>query len=164
MEVANDRDRAAHADDDGRFRPFIGKRRLRLGQKGRVVREMNRRRAAMRMELDRAVGRNFRPDIAAEGLADSGRILGATSRNETFAEALAAMTVLKPSPVYPPQMPLTSAVGRAQVNSSTDRPFSPEGMERPTSPRNFSAVLPSVSQDALMLSGVPRRRRKSPRA
>ena len=40
-------------------------------------------------------------------------------------------------------MPFTSQVGRDQIISSTERPFSPAGTERPTSPRNSASEKPS---------------------
>ena len=49
----------------------------------------------------------------------------ATSRNDSFACASLGMMVLPPGPVCPPHMPLTSAVGRAQIRSSVLNPDSP---------------------------------------
>ena len=46
----------------------------------------------------------------------------ATSRNESFACAWLGMMVLPPGPVCPPHIPLTSAVGRAQIRSSVLNP------------------------------------------
>src|SRR5690606_39748412 len=54
----------------------------------------------------------------------------------TLALALAGITVLKPSPVYPPVIPLISQVGRDQICCRTVRPCSPAGMDSPTLPRN----------------------------
>jgi len=48
-----------------------------------------------------------------------------TNRMEILAEALLAMTVFAPSPVYPPQIPLTSNVGRMLMRSGAEYPFSP---------------------------------------
>ena len=42
----------------------------------------------------------------------------ATSRNDTLACAWPGTMVFAPGPVWPPHMPLTSAVGRAQTRSS----------------------------------------------
>src|SRR6185312_2645955 len=58
LEIADDRDRAAAAGHHGRLWPFVGQRGLRLGQERRVVGKLDGRGTAMRMELDRAVGRN----------------------------------------------------------------------------------------------------------
>jgi acetylornithine deacetylase/succinyl-diaminopimelate desuccinylase-like protein len=44
-------------------------------------------------------------------------------------------------------MPLISAVGRAQVSSSTERPFSPDGIERPISVRKLSGRPESCLAD-----------------
>jgi len=49
----------------------------------------------------------------------------ATRRKETLACAALGMMVLPPAPVCPPHMPLTSAVGRAQIRSSVVKPCSP---------------------------------------
>ena len=49
----------------------------------------------------------------------------ATSRNDSLACASLGMTVLLPGPVCPPHIPLTSAVGRAQIRSSVLNPASP---------------------------------------
>ena len=49
----------------------------------------------------------------------------ATSRKDSLACASFGMMVLPPGPVCPPQMPLTSAVGRAQIRSSVLKPRSP---------------------------------------
>ena len=49
----------------------------------------------------------------------------ATSRQLTLAWAWAGMIVLLPSPVNPPQMPLTSSVGRVARRSSVEKPASP---------------------------------------
>ena len=49
----------------------------------------------------------------------------ATSRNETLACASRGTIVLAPGPVWPPHMPLTSAVGRAQIRSRVLKPASP---------------------------------------
>ena len=49
----------------------------------------------------------------------------ATSRKETLACAALGMMVLEPGPVWPPHIPLTSAVGRAQIRSSVLKPCSP---------------------------------------
>ncbi len=55
-------------------------------------------------------------------------------------------------------MPFTSQVGRDQVISSTERPFSPAGIDRPTSPRNAASSKPSraqLSRSASGSSGTP---------
>ena len=44
---------------------------------------------------------------------------------DIFAYALAAITVLAPSPVYPPQIPFTSIVGRMELRSFVEYPSSP---------------------------------------
>src|SRR5207245_804182 len=62
----------------------------------------------------------------------SGSWLG-TSRMETFAAALAGITVFAPGAVKPPGMPCTSKVGRAQVRYSTENPGSPVNTFDPTS-------------------------------
>ena len=49
----------------------------------------------------------------------------ATSRKETLACAALGMIVLEPGPVWPPHMPLISAVGRAQIRSRVLKPSSP---------------------------------------
>ena len=49
----------------------------------------------------------------------------ATSRKEILACAAFGMIVLEPGPVCPPHMPLTSAVGRAQIRSRVLKPCSP---------------------------------------
>src|SRR6266567_3850983 len=48
-----------------------------------------------------------------------------TRRMETFACALAGITVFAPGAVKPPGMPWTSRVGRAQVRQRTEYPDSP---------------------------------------
>ena len=49
----------------------------------------------------------------------------ATSRNDSFACASRGMIVLPPGPVWPPHIPLISAVGRAQIRSRVLNPASP---------------------------------------
>ena len=46
--------------------------------------------------------------------------MSGTSRIETFAVALAGITVFAPAPINPPGIPCTSSVGRAHVRSSTE--------------------------------------------
>ena len=58
------------------------------------------------------------------------------------------MIVLLPSSVYPPHMPLMSAVGRAQIRSSPATPFSPDGAESPMPRRNSVSLKPSASHSA----------------
>src|SRR4029453_18397671 len=55
----------------------------------------------------------------------------ATRRNDTLAWASAGMMVLDPTPVKPPQMPLTSAVGRPDIRSRGEYPTSPGGAPPP---------------------------------
>ena len=62
----------------------------------------------------------------------SGFWLG-TSRMETFADALAGITVFAPGAMKPPGMPCTSSVGRAQVRYRTEYPGSPVSTVEPTS-------------------------------
>ena len=50
-----------------------------------------------------------------------------------MAEAFAGMTVLKPSPVYPPQIPLISRVGRSQSLSIGANEFYPPVAAMPKS-------------------------------
>src|ERR1019366_2038196 len=50
-----------------------------------------------------------------------------TSRQLTFARAVAGMIVFAPSPWKPPWMPQQSSVGRAQTRSSVEEPRSPAG-------------------------------------
>ncbi len=66
----------------------------------------------------------------------------ATSRNDTFACASVGTTVLWPGPVWPPQAPLISAVGRAHTRSSVVKPFSP-----------YSARLPAVLNQSTESNG-----------
>ena len=51
----------------------------------------------------------------------------------TLAAAKLGSTVLLPSPVYPLHMPFTSHVGRDQMRSSVERPFSPYATGEPVS-------------------------------
>src|SRR5579872_268696 len=76
-----------------------------------------------------------------------------TSRKETFARASAGSTVLEPSPVKPPTIPLNSQVGRDHSISSTLRPFSPAGTESPTSPKNSSSLKLSSRHCVAISSG-----------
>ena len=54
-----------------------------------------------------------------------------TSRQLTLAWAWAGMIVFEPSPWKPPQIPLTSRVGRAPIRSSVVKPASPTSARRP---------------------------------
>src|SRR5262245_54312696 len=75
LEIPDDRDRSAHADNDSRLWPLVGKSILRLGQHWRIVGQLDCRRGAMLMEFHRAIGRNLRADVSAETLADCVRVL-----------------------------------------------------------------------------------------
>lgn len=59
LEIADDRDRATHADDDGWFRPLFRKRVFGFGQHGRVVGQLDGGRTAMFVELHGAIGGIF---------------------------------------------------------------------------------------------------------
>ena len=59
---------------------------------------------------------------------------------EIFAWALLGMTVFAPSPVYPPQIPLTSRVGRIDLRSSVVYPFSPLQHLIPMESLNFFQI------------------------
>ncbi len=48
-----------------------------------------------------------------------------TSRKDSFTDADAGTIVFRPGPVYPPWIPLTSAVGRTHTRSRVDQPASP---------------------------------------
>ena len=62
---------------------------------------------------------------------------------EILANALEGKTVLDPSPVYPPQMPLTSKVGRIPVRSRVLYPSSPC---RASMPKSFMYSAASLNQ------------------
>ena len=48
-----------------------------------------------------------------------------TKRMLIFAKAFDGITVLAPSPIYPPHIPFTSKVGRIEVRSGVVYPYSP---------------------------------------
>ncbi|OJH18946.1 hypothetical protein BLX88_10505, partial [Bacillus obstructivus] len=75
LEVADNRDRSAHGDQHGGLRPFVAQGSLGLGQKRRVIGQLDGGRAAMLMELHRAVGRDALAYKGAEGFADLGGVL-----------------------------------------------------------------------------------------
>ena len=76
LEIADDRDRPAHARSARRACPILRVSAvLRLDQERRIVGELDRGRTAMRMELDRAIGRDALFDELAEIGADLGRVL-----------------------------------------------------------------------------------------
>ena len=56
---------------------------------------------------------------------------------------------------------LTPIVGRDQVISSTERPFSPAGADSPTSPRKSASEKPSFAQLSRSASGSSGTRRRS---
>ena len=70
LEITDDGNGAAAARGYRRLRPFIRQRVLGLGQERRVIGELDRRRTAMGMELDRTVPRNPLPDEFLERRAD----------------------------------------------------------------------------------------------
>src|SRR5919109_3738834 len=75
LEIADDRDRAAARQHHRLFRPFVGKRVLRLIEEGRLVGKLDRRRTAVRLELGRAVCRQALAHEGSEGLAYLVRVL-----------------------------------------------------------------------------------------
>ncbi len=101
-----------------------------------------------------AVGRQHGLHIFAERLPDLLRVLSADEANETFAPRLRRNDRLEAFAGIAPVIPLISAVGRAQVCSRMERPFSPAGTERPIAPRNFSGEKPSPSHIFLISGGV----------
>ncbi len=67
----------------------------------------------------------------------------ATSRNDSLACASRGTIVLPPGPVWPPHMPLISAVGRAQIRSIVLKPASPVA----------APLLPAVVSQAFSSNG-----------
>ena len=85
--------------------------------------------------------RRDRHDVVAQRARRSCRgSMSATRRHETLACAWAGMIVLEPSPWKPPQMPLTSSVGRAPLRSSGRKSGSPKSECRPCSLHEFRLV------------------------
>ena len=66
-----------------------------------------------------------------------------TNRIEIFAFAFEGSTVFAPSPMYPPQIPFTSKVGRIPVLSMVVYPFSPHSSSTPK-----SSLYTSISKGA----------------
>src|SRR3954465_9589432 len=77
LEVADDWDRAAFADRERLLAPFLRERGARLRERGIVVGQLDRRRAAEIPECDLTVDRQFRLHIGAKAVADFLRILRA---------------------------------------------------------------------------------------
>ena len=78
--------------------------------------------AAERTDLDADAG-GASPDVSRNAAKIRSGSWSATSRQLILAWAWAGMIVLLPSPWKPPQMPLTSSVGRARgVRGSSSRP------------------------------------------
>src|SRR5690606_30742978 len=64
-----------------------------------------------------------------------------TGRELTFAPALAGMIVFGPGPLYPPQIPLISSVGRAEIRSLIVYRSSPQTAGTPVASRNCSSLI-----------------------
>ena len=78
---------------------------------------------------------------------------------EIFAKAFDGKTVFAPSPVYPPQIPLTSKVGRIPTLSIVEYPDSPWTLEisrsavySPKSNGRFAIAVRSSTDNSLTLS------------
>src|SRR5581483_7757674 len=85
-----------------------------------------------------AGGAALRRASATSAAISSGSWSG-TRRQLILAPACAGMIVLLPGPEYPPQMPLTSRVGRSHIRSSGVQPSSPTVAGAPPASRSSAA-------------------------
>ena len=140
LEVADDRDRAAGAASDGRLAPFLRQRVQRLLQERAVDRQRDRRGLppCSRNSTVQSAGTCARTKARKAARIFSGSCLS-TRRNETLAEAFDGDDRLEALAGIAADDAVDLAVGRAQTCSSTERPFSPAGIDRPTSAEELLA-------------------------